>query len=42
VRIERMLFEGLPEPVKGNLRPDLSQPGSGPILKRADAKKFAA
>lgn len=41
-RIERMLFDGLPELVKGNLRPDLSRPGNGLLLKRADAKQFAA
>jgi L-alanine-DL-glutamate epimerase-like enolase superfamily enzyme len=42
VRIERMLFDGLPELVNGQLRPDLSRPGNGLILKRADAQKFAA
>ena len=42
VRIERMLFDGLPELVKGNLHPDLSRPGNGLLLKRADAKQFAA
>jgi L-alanine-DL-glutamate epimerase-like enolase superfamily enzyme len=42
VRIERMLFEGLPQVVKGELRPDLSRPGIGLELKRADAEKFAA
>jgi L-alanine-DL-glutamate epimerase-like enolase superfamily enzyme len=42
VRIERMLFEGVPEPIEGELRPDLSQPGLGLELKRADARRFAA
>ena len=42
VRVERMLFDGLPELVNGNLRPDSSRPGNGLVLKRADAKKFAA
>jgi L-alanine-DL-glutamate epimerase-like enolase superfamily enzyme len=41
VRIERMLFDGVPEPVNGTLAPDLSQPGLGLILKSADAHKFA-
>lgn len=42
VRIERMLFDGLPELVDGELRPDLSRPGNGLILKQADMQKFAA
>lgn len=42
VRIERMFFEGLPQLVQGQLRPDLSRPGMGLELKRADAEKFAA
>ncbi len=42
VRIERMLFDGLPAPVKGELRPDLSRPGLGIELKRADAERWAA
>jgi L-alanine-DL-glutamate epimerase-like enolase superfamily enzyme len=41
-RIERMLFDGLPEPVNGALRPDLSQPGLGLAFKRADARRYAA
>jgi L-alanine-DL-glutamate epimerase-like enolase superfamily enzyme len=42
VRIEHMLFDGLPRLVQGELRPDLSRPGLGLELKRADAAKFAA
>ena len=42
VRIEQMFFDGLPQLVRGELRPDLSRPGSGLELKRADAAKFAA
>jgi L-alanine-DL-glutamate epimerase-like enolase superfamily enzyme len=42
VRIEAMFFDGLPQLVKGELRPDLSRPGLGLELKKADAAKFAA
>lgn len=42
VRIERMLFDGLPELKDGELRPDLSRPGNGLTVKRVDAAKFAA
>lgn len=42
VRIEKMLFDGLPELKDGELRPDLSRPGNGLILKRVDAVQFAA
>jgi len=42
VRIERMLFDGLPQLVNGELRPDLSRPGLGLELRRADAEKLAA
>ena len=42
VRIEHMFFEGVPRPVNGELRPDLTRPGFGLELKRADAQKFAA
>jgi len=42
VRIERMFFDGLPQLVNGQLRPDLARPGIGLELKRADAEKFAA
>ena len=42
VRIERMLFDGVLEPVEGKLRPDLSRPGNGLELKRAEAERHAA
>jgi L-alanine-DL-glutamate epimerase-like enolase superfamily enzyme len=42
VRIENMLFDGLPELRDAELRPDLSRPGIGLELKQADAQKFAA
>jgi L-alanine-DL-glutamate epimerase-like enolase superfamily enzyme len=42
VRIERMFFDGVPDPVNGGLHPDLSRPGMGLELKRADAVRFAA
>lgn len=42
VRIEQMLFEGLPQLVKGELQPDLSRPGIGLEFKRAAAAKLAA
>jgi hypothetical protein len=37
-----MLFDGALKPINGELRPDLSRPGLGLELKRADAEKFAA
>jgi L-alanine-DL-glutamate epimerase-like enolase superfamily enzyme len=37
VLIERLLFDGVVEPVDGELRPDLSRPGHGLELKRAEA-----
>ncbi len=42
VRIERMFFDGLPELVNGELRPDPARPGNGLELKRVDAQKYAA
>jgi len=42
VRIERMFFDGFPALVDGELRPDLSRPGIGLELKRAEAKRYAA
>jgi L-alanine-DL-glutamate epimerase-like enolase superfamily enzyme len=42
VRIEEMLFDGLPQLVNGELCPDLSRPGSGLQFKIADARRYAA
>ena len=42
VRIENMFFDGVRSPVHGELSPDLSRPGMGIELKRADAQRFAA
>ncbi len=39
-RIEQMIFDGAIRPIKGNLKPDLSRPGLGLELKRADAEKY--
>ncbi len=41
VRIDRMLFDGVPEPVDGAIAPDLSRPGLGLTLKRAEAEQFS-
>jgi L-alanine-DL-glutamate epimerase-like enolase superfamily enzyme len=41
VRIEQMLFDGVPQPKNGKLTPDLSRPGFGLDFKRADAARFA-
>jgi L-alanine-DL-glutamate epimerase-like enolase superfamily enzyme len=41
-RIERLILDGALQPVAGELRPDLSRPGLGVELKRADAERFAA
>lgn len=40
VRIENMLFEGVPQPKDGYLYPDLSRPGMGLSLKKSEAKKY--
>ena len=40
-RIERMLFDGALTPAGGMLKADLSRPGLGLELKRADAAKYA-
>ncbi|HEY3897446.1 MAG TPA: enolase C-terminal domain-like protein [Chthoniobacter sp.] len=40
VRIERMLFDGVPKPENGRLHPDLSLPGNGLIFKEADARSY--
>jgi L-alanine-DL-glutamate epimerase-like enolase superfamily enzyme len=42
VRIEGMVFDGAPVPVGGMLAADLSRPGLGIELKRADAARWAA
>jgi L-alanine-DL-glutamate epimerase-like enolase superfamily enzyme len=39
-RIENMLFDGARKPINGNLEPDLTRPGLGIDLKRANADKF--
>jgi L-alanine-DL-glutamate epimerase-like enolase superfamily enzyme len=39
-RIEHLFFDGAPEPEGGVLRPDLSRPGLGLELKRADAERY--
>lgn len=39
-RIERMLFDGVPQVVRGELVPDLSRPGNGLELKTKDAEHF--
>jgi L-alanine-DL-glutamate epimerase-like enolase superfamily enzyme len=40
VRIEEMLFDGVPQPVEGRLRPDLARPGFGLEFKRDDARRW--
>jgi L-alanine-DL-glutamate epimerase-like enolase superfamily enzyme len=39
-RADRLLFDGVLDPVAGVLRPDLSSPGHGLALKRADAERY--
>jgi len=39
-RAERLLFDGVLEPVGGMLRPDLSRPGLGLDLRERDADRF--
>jgi len=41
-RIERLLFDGAPQPESGCLVPDRSRPGLGLEFKRADAARYAA
>jgi len=40
VRIERMLFDGTPEPRNGEIAPDFSRPGFGLAFKKSDAERF--
>jgi L-alanine-DL-glutamate epimerase-like enolase superfamily enzyme len=40
-RIERLLFDGAPQPVDGLLAPDLSRPGLGIEFKERDAEEYA-
>ncbi len=40
VRIENMLFDGIPKPVDGKLYPDMSRPGFGFEFKHKDAEKY--
>jgi L-alanine-DL-glutamate epimerase-like enolase superfamily enzyme len=42
VRIERMLFDGVPEPDGGALRPDRSRPGNGLELKARELQRWAS
>ena len=42
VRIERMLFDGVPAPKDGMLKPDPTRPGLGLELKRQDAQRWLA
>ena len=39
-RIEQMLFDGALTPIGGALHPDLTRPGLGLELKRADARRY--
>jgi len=39
-RADRLLFDGVLEPVGGDLRPDRERPGLGLELKRTDAERF--
>jgi hypothetical protein len=42
VRIERLLFDGVLEPVDGQLCPDLARPGLGLTFRASDAARYAA
>ena len=42
VRIERMLFDGVLEPINGELCPDRTRPGLGLTFRSADAARYAA
>jgi L-alanine-DL-glutamate epimerase-like enolase superfamily enzyme len=41
-RIEQIFFDGVVQPERGGLSPDIGQPGMGLILKQSDANRFAA
>lgn len=41
VRIEKMFFDGIPEPRDGTLAPDLTRPGIGLDFRRRDAQRYA-
>lgn len=40
VRIEKMFFDGVVEPVDGKMNPDLSRPGLGLEFRRKDAERY--
>lgn len=40
VRIEQMLFDGVPQIVDGKLQPDAERPGLGLTFKRQDAERY--
>lgn len=39
-RIERLLFDGVLQPINGRLQPDKSRPGLGLELKQSDARRY--
>lgn len=41
VRIENLFFDGVSKPQNGELRPDLTRPGLGLELRRADMQRYA-
>jgi hypothetical protein len=41
VRIEQMLFDGVPPVIDGALKPDLDRPGHGLAFKTVDAERYA-
>jgi L-alanine-DL-glutamate epimerase-like enolase superfamily enzyme len=40
VRIEKLFFDGTPDPREGELQPNLERPGIGLEFKRADAERY--
>jgi L-alanine-DL-glutamate epimerase-like enolase superfamily enzyme len=42
IRIERMLFDGVPIPKNGTIEPDMDRPGLGLEFKWTDAERYAA